>query len=222
MSVTAHLVRYSRPSTRGSVMKLSLDSRRRGSVTDFDVLLHILSANTMLFESDLPLKISDRFDVNFDEATTATVIWISGRLAIGHFDRPVNTETLSIERFTSVTGPELLAHPSAMDGNAGVADDLTGFGQRMHRLRLERGLKQGDIAERLKVSIAAVSQWESGRALPRGVRWGELADCLGISVEELSGSRVAKDLLQTVSTSRADIARAAGTSPEKVHISVDL
>lgn len=222
MSVTAHLVRYSRPSARGSAMKLSLDAQPRGSRSDVEVLLHLLSANTMLFESDLPLKVSDRFDVNFDQATTATVIWISDRLAIGYFDRPVNPEALSIERLTSVAGPELLMQPAALAPYIAAADDLAGFGQRMHRLRLERGLKQGDIADRLKVSVAAVSQWESGRALPRGVRWSELAECLGVSVEELSGGRGTKDLFQIVSSSRADIARAAGTSPEKVHISVDL
>lgn len=222
MAVTAHLVRYSKPSPRGNVMKLSLDSRPRGSIADFDVLLHILSATTMLFESDLPLRVSDRFDVNLDEATTATVIWISGRLAIGHFDRPVNAKTLSIEKLMSATGPELLAYPAVLDGNFSLADDLTGFGPRMHRLRLERGFKQGDIAERLNVSIAAVSQWESGKALPRGVRWSELANFLGVSVEELSGHRVSRDLLTIVNFSRAEIARAAGTSPDKVHISVDL
>lgn len=222
MSVTAHLVRYSRPSARGSAMKFSLDAQPRGSRPDVEVLLHLLSANTMLFESDLQLKISDRFDVNFDQATTATVIWISDRLAIGCFDRPVNPDTPSIASLTSVTGPELLMQPSALALHVGAADDLAGFGPRIHRLRLERGLKQGDIAERLKVSIAAVSQWESGRALPKGVRWSELADCLGVSVETLSGGRGEKDFSQIVSSSRADIARAAGTSPEKVHISVDL
>lgn len=222
MAVTAHLVRYSKPSPHGSVMKLSLDPRPRGSIADCEALLHILSATTMLFESNLPLKVSDRFDVNLDEETTATVIWISGRLAIGHFDRPVNTKTLSIEKLMSVTGPELPGCPAASDCHVSLADDLTGFGPRMHRLRLERGFKQGDIAERLKVSIAAVSQWESGKALPRGVRWSELADFLGVSVEELSGNRVSRDLLTIVSSSRVEIARAAGTSPEKVHISVDL
>src|SRR3546814_2813741 len=82
----------------------------------------------------------------------------------------------------------------------------SGFAERLYRLRVERGLKQLDIAEKLRVSTAAVSGWESGRSVPRGSRWAELAEYLGVQLAELIGDD-SNDLRKLVATSRIDIDR---------------
>ncbi|MBU0876734.1 MAG: helix-turn-helix domain-containing protein [Alphaproteobacteria bacterium] len=94
--------------------------------------------------------------------------------------------------------------------------------KKLQALRVERGLKQSDIAEQLCVSTAAVSQWESGRMVPREERWRELADCLGVGITDLTSNQSTSDLRQLISASRAEIAQAAGIEPANVRILLDM
>lgn len=57
--------------------------------------------------------------------------------------------------------------------------------RRIGALRRQKGLTQSALAERLEVSIQAVSKWETGRALPELSRIDELADILGVEVAYL-------------------------------------
>lgn len=59
------------------------------------------------------------------------------------------------------------------------------FGPFLRETRKRRGLTQEQLAERLRVSGAAVSKWENGRCLPDLSKIGDLADVLDLSVLEL-------------------------------------
>lgn len=61
------------------------------------------------------------------------------------------------------------------------------FGQRLCRLRKERGLTQGDIAKRLGITIQAVSKWENDQAIPDIALLPDLADILDVSTDMLLG-----------------------------------
>ena len=61
------------------------------------------------------------------------------------------------------------------------------FGQRLTRLRKELGLTQGIIAQRLGISVQAVSKWENDLAIPDIAILPELADILGVSTDVLLG-----------------------------------
>lgn len=61
------------------------------------------------------------------------------------------------------------------------------FGQRLCRLRKEKGLTQGDIADRLNVSVQAVSKWENDQAIPDIATLPYLADLLDVSTDTLLG-----------------------------------
>lgn len=52
-------------------------------------------------------------------------------------------------------------------------------------LREQKGVTQQAIAEALGVSVSAVSQWESGVAVPRTNRLVELANVLGCKIEDI-------------------------------------
>lgn len=58
---------------------------------------------------------------------------------------------------------------------------------RIKRLRMASGLTQGQLAERLGLSQAAVGRWEAGEFLPKGRYVVKLAGALGINVSALLG-----------------------------------
>ena len=61
------------------------------------------------------------------------------------------------------------------------------FGQRLSRLRKEKGLTQEDVANKIVISPQAVSKWENDVSSPDILVLSSLADILGVSVDELLG-----------------------------------
>ena len=59
------------------------------------------------------------------------------------------------------------------------------IGKRIAALRLEKGLKQDDLAGMLEVSPQAVSKWENDQTCPDISLLPGLANILGITVDEL-------------------------------------
>ena len=51
--------------------------------------------------------------------------------------------------------------------------------------RLKAGLSQAVAAERLGISAASVSQWETGKTLPDSKRLLDIASLYGCTVDEL-------------------------------------
>ena len=56
---------------------------------------------------------------------------------------------------------------------------------RIKELRKERGLSQLELAARMGVGQTAVSNWESGYALPRTQQLPDLARVLQVSIDRL-------------------------------------
>ena len=61
------------------------------------------------------------------------------------------------------------------------------FGQRLSRIRKEKGLTQEDIAKKIVISPQAVSKWENDVSSPDILVLSSLADILGVSVDTLLG-----------------------------------
>ena len=61
------------------------------------------------------------------------------------------------------------------------------FSQRFKGLRLESGLTQAEVAEKLNLTNRAVGAWESGRSRPRLDKLQQLADLFDVTVAELMG-----------------------------------
>ena len=67
--------------------------------------------------------------------------------------------------------------------------DAKATGGLIARRRKEKGLSQGDLAERLHVTDKAVSRWETGRGMPSVELLEPLAEALGLTVSELLSGR---------------------------------
>ena len=98
------------------------------------------------------------------------------------------------------------------------------FGQRVARLRKARQWTQADLAKRLGVTETSVCYWEQGRSRPRTARLQSLAELLDMPVAALLDHQPAdrSGLGDMVARMRAEIAYAAGTSPAKVKIIIEI
>lgn len=99
------------------------------------------------------------------------------------------------------------------------------LGDRLARLRRARGLSKTDLAGRLGVTVTSICYWEQGRSRPRLARLQSLAELLGTSPAELlsrDSAPGADHLADLVTRMRAEIAHAAGTTPSKVRITIEM
>lgn len=62
------------------------------------------------------------------------------------------------------------------------------MGERIKRLRNDKGLSQEKLAEKLNVSRSAVAKWEADGGIPESDNLIQLSAVLGISLDELVGN----------------------------------
>lgn len=62
---------------------------------------------------------------------------------------------------------------------------MKNLGEKIWRLREERGLSQEALAEKLDVSRQTVSNWENDKATPDAYKLRQLCEALGVSADEL-------------------------------------
>lgn len=68
--------------------------------------------------------------------------------------------------------------------------DPKDIGERIRRLRQERGITQEELAGEVGVSRSAVAQWETGRAGQLTGNLARIADVLGVGLEQLTHGRI--------------------------------
>ena len=105
------------------------------------------------------------------------------------------------------------------------------FGQRLSRIRKEKGLTQEDIAKRIVISPQAVSKWENDVSSPDILVLSSLADILGVSVDELLGrdapagqERVREERAETSETVDSEVVddeEKASDDDAEVHVESD-
>lgn len=59
------------------------------------------------------------------------------------------------------------------------------FGERIYKLRTEKELSQGDLAEAMEVSRQSISKWENGVSVPELEKLVKLSEVFGITLDEL-------------------------------------
>ncbi|MBQ9348659.1 MAG: helix-turn-helix transcriptional regulator [Oscillibacter sp.] len=64
------------------------------------------------------------------------------------------------------------------------------FGETLRRLRIEKGLTQQQLANRLNVDRTSVTNWEIGRHMPDVATISRLAEALGIGAAALMSAAV--------------------------------
>lgn len=68
-------------------------------------------------------------------------------------------------------------------------------GERIKQCRLERGMTQKDLAEKMGISPIGISQYETGKRVPKGETIARIADALGADPIYLSTGVRTFDLL---------------------------
>ena len=63
------------------------------------------------------------------------------------------------------------------------------LGERIYKLRTEKNLSQGDLAERLEVSRQSISKWENNNAIPDLEKMIALSEIFEVSLDELVKGR---------------------------------
>ena len=75
------------------------------------------------------------------------------------------------------------------------------LGETIYRLRTEKNLSQGDLAEMLDVSRQSISKWENNSAVPDLNKIVKLSEIFGVSLEELvKGEKTIKETTPEVKT----------------------
>ena len=62
---------------------------------------------------------------------------------------------------------------------------MMGLGETIYRLRTEKSLSQGDLAEMLEVSRQSISKWENNSAVPDLEKIVKLSEVFSVSLDEL-------------------------------------
>ena len=90
------------------------------------------------------------------------------------------------------------------------------LGETIYRLRTEKGLSQGDLAERLEVSRQSVSKWENNSAVPDLEKIIKLGDIFEVSLDELVKGEAAPRRESTVTDMPQAKKKETGFLPRKI------
>ena len=204
-------------------LKLRVEGVREDGA-GIEVAIHNISATGLLIESSAELAVDDRIDIDLPHAgpVPARLVWASGRIFGCQFDTPISAATLSAAQLRSAVDPALPFDALTPEDAEPAYLPAERFGAKLQRLRIAKGLSQADVAAYMGVSAPSISGWEKGRARPKHDRMGDLADLLGVPVSQLLGDPTPERLNELVNRSREQIARATGTSPDKIRIVIEL
>ena len=67
------------------------------------------------------------------------------------------------------------------------------LGENIYRLRTEKNMSQGDLADALEVSRQSVSKWENNSAVPELEKLVKMAELFGVSIDELVTGKSSKE-----------------------------
>ena len=90
------------------------------------------------------------------------------------------------------------------------------LGETIYRLRTEKSLSQGDLAEMLEVSRQSISKWENNSAVPDLEKIIKLSEIFEVSLDELVKGEEAPRRTETVNNIPQENMREAGFPPRKI------
>lgn len=199
---------------------LFLETSGSSSSGEENVVIHNVSATGMLLETSMPLSRHEALQVELPQAgmVDATVVWASGLLFGCAFEQPLSQEALSAaELKASAPFTNEIGQTAALRRAGGEF-----FGQKIEKLRKERGLTLAQVAEELGVSKPTVWAWEKGKARPVAERLPVLAKALGVEEGELTQGHEPPGLAELVESSRKRIADAYGVGTDAVRIMIEI
>lgn len=208
------------------------------------VLVRDISARGLLLETEDGVTLDPVVEVNLPEAgdVEAHVIWQGDKLAGCRLDAHLSQPTIDAVRAKGEAAHAERPEPAdELDAPAPRSTART-LAARLKQLRLARDLTRAELAERSGISTPSIWAWETGRTVPRLGSLETLARGLGVPVSELqigadagraelpamptgeggAGDLRMERLTELVAASKAQIAAIAGTTPDKITITIAL
>lgn len=207
------------------------------------VLVRDISARGLLLETEEGVTLDEPFTVNLPEAgdIAAHVIWKGEKLAGCRLDNHLSQATIDAVRATGEAAHEAQPEDSETSQAPIPRTAARTLAARLKQLRIERDLTRAELAERSGISTPSIWAWETGRTVPRIGSLETLAKGLGVPVSELqigagaAGGELAAlsvvegggdlrtaRLTELVAASKAQIAALAGTTSDRVTITIAL
>ena len=90
------------------------------------------------------------------------------------------------------------------------------LGERIYRLRTEKNLSQGDLAELLAVSRQSISKWENNSAVPELEKIIKLSEIFEVSIDELVKGAETSRKSETQSSMSQEKVKETGFPPRKI------
>ena len=209
------------------------------------VLVRDISARGLLLETEENAVLDSSIAVNLPEAgdVEAHVIWQGDKLAGLRLDHHLSQATIDAVRAKGEAAhAEQLDEDQDFDSGAPAPRTAARtLAARLKQLRMARDLTRAELAERSGISTPSIWAWETGRTVPRLGSLETLAQGLGVPVSELqigsapilaegavassgegAGDLRAARLGELVAASKAQIAALAGTTSDRVTITIEL
>lgn len=203
------------------------------------VLVRDISARGLLLETEEGALLDQTIAVNLPEAgdIEAHVIWQGDKLAGCRLDSHLSQVTID-----AVKAKGEAAHEEQPEADVPAPRTAARtLAARLKQLRIARDLTRAELAERSGISTPSIWAWETGRTVPRLGSLETLAKGLGVAVSELQigigpaaleppplsageggGDLRTLRLSELVAASKAQIAALAGTSADRVSITIEL
>lgn len=217
---------------------------RGGQDASQPVLVRDISARGLLLETEEGAVLDPTITVNLPEAgeVEAQVIWQGDKLAGCRLDHHLSQATIDAVRVKGEAAHAEQPDQSDEPDSAIPRTAARTLAARLKQLRIERDLTRAELAERSGISTPSIWAWETGRTVPRLGSLETLAKGLGVAVAELQigapaapvstvpglasgeggGDLRTARLAELVAASKAQIAALAGTTPDRVTITVLL
>ena len=198
------------------------------------LVIHDISTAGMLVETRSTLEIGQSVMLSLPDAdqVVARVVWQNDTLFGCRFETSLPQGVVSAIRLRNPSREDPL--PAGEPPESPAGEEL---GERLLRLRHEKGLSRTALSERTGFSKPTIWGWETGRTRPRRENLRILSAVFGLTEQQLvygeghravqktnrSGAEAyARSLKDIIDQSRTRIAEAAGVDRLKVRISIEF
>lgn len=238
MAIAAELVGTLNQKGRRCSARRDMKLRARGAPgtgAAEDVLIRNLSTTGMLLEAGTKLPVGQKITLDLPQIghASAEVVWASEDLFGCAFDQPLSAAAVSAALLRSDPRSGLDEGRQSTPAVSATAQPL---GEKIRALRVARGLSLVEFAQKMNVSRPTVWAWEAGKSTPRPKKRQQLLDVLEVNESELEGSASVPAIASpggeaqsdessfnsVVEQAKATVAVAAGTTPDKVTLIVEI
>lgn len=201
---------------------------------DGNALILNISSTGVLFQTSRAMAVGQAIEIDLGEAgrQPAEVKWTIDGMAGCEFRQPLAKSALSAALLKGEpVAPAPRPAPSSRPRADQSPDARRALALAITAARKARGMRQGDLARAIGVSVTTVCKWEQGHVSPRAKALAKLEGCLGRLDHPApapadappTGDIGPEDIIGTVlKDCKTTIARTLGLEPEAINLKLAL